>query len=114
RGSAVADPLPQRDGPLDLRTADESIAVELLGLEADGAHVVATPGRLVALHEVGQRRAAVAGHAGGDSVNRESYCFFGEEHERRVAGFGGAHGDQESDGDLLQVLEPGGEADDCL
>ena len=73
------------------------LLVELLGVEADRADVVAAAGRLVALHQVGERRAAVAGDADGGAVDGEADRFLGEEHERRAAGFGGADRDEEGD-----------------
>lgn len=62
---------------------------------------------MVALHQVGQRGAAVAGDAHGDAGERETDGFFREEHERRPAGIRGADGDQECDGDFLWILQPG-------
>ena len=52
-GGLVSDPLPHRDGALQLGAADELFFVELSGVEADGAYVVVTAGRFVSLGEVG-------------------------------------------------------------
>src|SRR5436190_22751430 len=101
RRAFVADPLPHRGGALQLGAGDQRGFVELLGVEADRTDVVAPTGSLVALHEVGQRRAAVAGDTHRDAVERESDGFLGEEHERGSAGLGRADPDQECDGDLL-------------
>src|SRR5438874_437652 len=76
RCGIVADPLPHRDRALDLGACDERAFVELLGVEADGADVVATAGRLVALHQVSQWWAALAGDADRDAVEREPDGFF--------------------------------------
>jgi hypothetical protein len=71
---------------------------------------LAAAGGVVALHEIGQLRAAVA----GDAAEREADRFFGEEHECGSASFGCAHSDEERDGHLLGVLQSRGQADDCL
>ena len=84
--------------------------VELPGVEADRADVVAAARGLVPLEQVGQRRAAVAGHADGDALDGEPHRFLGEEHQGRAALLGGADGDEECDGDLLRVLESGGQS----
>src|SRR5205823_4441113 len=93
-GALVADPLPHRNGALDLGAGDEEVSVELLGVEANGADVVAAAGGFVALQELGEGRAALAGDGHGGAVERESDGRFGEEHQGRAAGFGGAHGDE--------------------
>ncbi len=45
---------------------------------------------------------------------READGFLGEEHQRGAAGLGRADGDEQCDGHLLGILEPGGQADRCL
>ena len=110
---AASSPIQCHIGTVPLSSAPSMSCsgVELLGVEADRADVVAPAGGLVALHQVGQRRAALAGDADRDAVEGEPDGLLGEEHQRRAAGLGGADGDQERDGDLLGVLEPGGQAD---
>jgi hypothetical protein len=77
-------------------------------------HVVGAACCLVALHQVRDRRASVAGDADGGANDSEADGFLGEEDECRAPGFGGADGDEEGDHDLLGVFESGAEADDCL
>jgi hypothetical protein len=75
---------------------------------------LAAAGGVVALHEIGQLRAAVAGDADGDAAEGEADRLFGKEHECGSASFGCAHSDEERDGHLLGVLQSRGQADDCL
>src|SRR5262245_18601359 len=94
-GGLVADPAPHGHGALQLGAGNEAAFVELLGVEADRVDVVAAAGGLVALHEIGYRRAAVAGDADSDAVEREADGFLGEKHERRPPALGGTDGDKE-------------------
>ena len=56
----------------------------------------------------------VAGDSDRRAVDAETHGFLGEEHEGLAAGLGGADGDEVGDGDLLGVLEAGGQGDDCF
>src|SRR6188472_4718641 len=102
RRALVADPRPHRHGALQLRAPDQLPLVQLPGVEADRADVVASTCRLVALHQLWQRRASVAGGTDGYAVEGEPYRLFREEHERGSAAFRGADRDEERDGDLLR------------
>src|SRR6478672_1042366 len=105
RSSAfVADPVPQRHGPLDFGACDQPGLVEFLGVEADRADVAAATGGFVALHKLWQRRATVAGHADGDAIERQPNGFLREEHERGSSALRSSHSDEEGDGDFLAIL----------
>ncbi len=78
--------------------------VELLGIEADRAHIVAAARVREALEQVGERWATLAGNAGRHTVDREAYGLLGEEHEAWPPLLGGADRDQEGDGDGVQGL----------
>src|SRR5215210_7578930 len=104
RRTLVADPFPQRDGPVELGVREEIALVELFGIEADRTDVIATTGVGVALEQARQGRTAVTGDPNGDAVEGHPHCLFGQEHERRSPRFGCANGDQERDGHLLWIL----------
>src|SRR2546429_9500152 len=86
RRAFVADPLPHRGGALQLGSANQGRIVELLGVEAAGTDVGAAAGSLVALHEIGEWGAAVAGDTHRDPVERAAGSLLGQEHARRCAG----------------------------
>ena len=77
-GRLITDPLPHRDGPLHLRAGDQRLPVQLPGVEADRADVVATPRSLVPCRQVGQRRAAVARDTGGGAAQGQPDCLSGQ------------------------------------
>src|SRR5439155_1366959 len=110
----VADPLPHRNGALHLGATDELCFVELLRVEADRTDVVAAARGFVPLDEVGQARAAIAGDADADAVEREPDRFLGQEHERLASVLRRADRHEERDGDFLRVFESGREIDDCF
>src|SRR4029079_2883581 len=68
RRALVTDPGPHRDGALHFGAADQGAVVELLGVEADRADVVAAAGSFVALHQLWQRRATFAGQTESDTL----------------------------------------------
>src|SRR5437764_1084623 len=80
---------------------DELLLVEVLGVEADRADEVAAAGGFVPLHQIGQRRAAVARDADTDAVEREPDRFLGQEHECLASVLRRADRDEECDGDPL-------------
>src|SRR5262249_753447 len=88
--------------------------VELLGVEADGAHYVLAVGFLVAVEQVAQGWAAVAGHPGRDVFHCQPDGLFGLENQGWPARFGGADCHQECHRGLLWVFQASGEADDGL
>ena len=83
----------------------------LLGLEADGTHVEPATSGVEALQQIGQRRAAVAGHAHSHALERQPDGLLAQEHERRALLLGGADGHEKGDGHLLRVFQSRREAD---
>src|SRR5262245_2267447 len=79
-GRLVADPLPHGDGAVEFSASDECAGVQLPGVKADWTHVVAAAGRLVALEEVWQGWAALAGDAHSGSGQSDPDGLFGQEH----------------------------------
>src|SRR5439155_11533777 len=61
-----------------------------------------------------QRRAALARHALDHPRRRQPDGFLGQEHQSRPLLLGRRHGDQESHGDLLGILQTCRQADDRL
>src|SRR4051812_13463859 len=62
-GCFIADPLPHRDGPAELRVVEQVPLVEVSGVEADRTDQVAPTRVGVAPDEVFQRGTALAGRA---------------------------------------------------
>src|SRR5690606_4118069 len=99
----VADPLPQRHGAAELGMGEQLLVLELAGVEADRAHQQLAAGLLVAVEQIGQWRATLAGDADRDPGHRETDRLLGQEHERRPPLLGGGDRGQERHGHLFRI-----------